>query len=102
LLDSRRAELRKYLRAKKQPWREDATNRDTNRTRARMRKKLLPLLLKEFNPASVEHLAGLARRAREQTVFMDQLAASLFERLAARNGSALRISVTDLMDPLGL
>jgi len=102
LLDFRRVELRKYLRAKKQRWREDATNRDSNRTRARMRKKLLPLLLKDFNPASVEHLAGLARRAREQTVFMDQLAAKLFERLAARDGPAVRISVADLMDPIGL
>src|SRR5208337_2251516 len=44
LLGIRRAELRAYLRAKKQKWREDATNQDTARMRARIRKKLLPLL----------------------------------------------------------
>ncbi|HET8965510.1 MAG TPA: tRNA lysidine(34) synthetase TilS [Candidatus Acidoferrum sp.] len=102
LLDFRREDLRKYLRAKKQPWREDATNRDTNRSRARMRKKLLPLLVKDFNPAAVEHLAGLAQRAREQALFMDQLAAQLFDRLAARDRSAVRVRITSLLDPLGL
>jgi len=59
LLEVRREELRKYLRAKRQAWREDATNKDTLRQRARMRKKLLPLLEKEFNPGVVEHLGNL-------------------------------------------
>src|SRR5262249_7822957 len=40
LLWARRGDLRKFLRKKRQPWREDATNRDVTRTRARMRKKL--------------------------------------------------------------
>jgi tRNA(Ile)-lysidine synthetase-like protein len=102
LLGFRREELRKYLRAKKQLWREDATNRDPNRTRARMRKKLLPLLIKEFNPAAIEHLSGLAQRALEQTLFMDHFAAQLFEKLVARNGPALRISLSDFLNPVGL
>ena len=102
LLDFRREELRKYLRAKKRPWREDATNRDANRTRARMRKKLLPLLIREFNPATVEHVSGLARRALEQTLLMNQLTAQLFEKLVVRDGSSVRISAAALLDPIGL
>src|SRR6266404_3114050 len=51
LLGVRRAELRAYLRSKKQTWREDATNRDTKRLRARIRKKLLPVLEKQFQAA---------------------------------------------------
>src|ERR1700740_1297998 len=35
LLAIRRSELRRFLRARKQTWREDATNRDTKRMRAR-------------------------------------------------------------------
>jgi tRNA(Ile)-lysidine synthase len=100
LLDFRRAELRNYLRAKKQPWREDATNRDTIRSRARMRKKLLPLLVREFNPSAVEHLAGLAARARQQASFMEHLAAQLFEKLAARSESTTRITLAHLLDPM--
>src|SRR5712692_10143290 len=41
LLGVQRAELRAFLRTKKQNWREDATNRDTTRMRARIRKKLM-------------------------------------------------------------
>jgi tRNA(Ile)-lysidine synthase len=102
LLDFRREELRKYLRAKKQPWREDATNRDTNRSRARMRKKLLPLLVREFNPAAIEHLAGLATRAREQAQFVDCLAHKLLETLVTRSESSARISITGFLDPANL
>lgn len=102
LLDFRREELRKYLRAQKQPWREDATNRDTNRTRARMRKKLLPLLLKEFNPAAIEHLSGLAHRALEQTSFMDQFALQLLGKIMVRDGPDLRVPLSGLLNPVGL
>ncbi len=37
LLGTRRQALRDYLHAINQPWREDATNADTQRTRARVR-----------------------------------------------------------------
>lgn len=102
LLGFRREELRKYLRAKKQSWREDKTNRDTTRTRARMRKKLLPLLAKEFSPAAVEHLAALAERALEQTSFVEHFAEQVFLKhvLAERNGA--RIGIAELLNPFGL
>jgi tRNA(Ile)-lysidine synthase len=73
LLAVRRAELRAYLHGKKQTWREDATNRDTTKMRARIRKKLLPILEKEFQPAVVQHLATLAELAREDEAFLDAL-----------------------------
>ena len=67
LLGARRAELRAFLKSRKQSWREDATNRDVAKLRARIRKKLLPLLQKEFQPRVVEHLTALARaRARRR------------------------------------
>jgi tRNA(Ile)-lysidine synthase len=100
LLSFRREELRKFLRAQKQSWREDATNRDTARVRARMRKKLLPLLEKEFNPAVIEHVAGLAARAREQAAFVERLARQLFERLLVVDGNVARIGIADLLNPL--
>src|SRR5947207_13496222 len=65
LLSVPRSELRHFLRARRQNWREDATNRNTKRMRARIRRKLLPLLEKQFQPAIVEHLETLAELARE-------------------------------------
>jgi tRNA(Ile)-lysidine synthase len=102
LLGFRRAELRGYLRAKKQTWREDATNRDITRTRARMRKKLLPLLEKEFNPAAIEHLAALADRAREQASFVGHLAEQLFLKHVLLDQNTARIGLAELLNPLGL
>jgi tRNA(Ile)-lysidine synthase len=101
LLGFRRDELRKYLHGKKQPWREDASNRDTTKTRARMRASLLPLLEKEFNPAVVEHLAALAERARELTGFVEYLAAQLFRKHVVTDTDGSRIGTAGLLDPLG-
>jgi tRNA(Ile)-lysidine synthase len=61
LLGIRRPALRAYLRDKRQAWREDASNRDETRTRARIRHKLMPFLEKKFQSSVVEHLCQLAR-----------------------------------------
>ena len=100
LLDFRRADLRAYLRSKKQTWREDATNRDTTKMRARIRKKLLPLLEKQFQPAVVEHLAVLAELAREDEEFLDLLARDRCEAFAKKAAGATQIAVKDLLHPV--
>ncbi|HKT89353.1 MAG TPA: tRNA lysidine(34) synthetase TilS [Candidatus Sulfotelmatobacter sp.] len=64
LLEFRRRELESYLREVGQSWREDATNADSRFTRNRIRKLVLPLLEKEFNPSVAENLAELAEIAR--------------------------------------
>jgi tRNA(Ile)-lysidine synthase len=66
LLGIRRSELKQYLSDIKQPWREDSTNADAKFTRNRMRKVVLPLLEREFNPAVVESLSELAEIARDE------------------------------------
>ena len=107
LLGVRRAELRAYLRSKKQTWREDATNRDTARMRARIRKKLLPILEKQFQGAVVEHLSSLADLARDDEAFLNMFAEArlniIFEQAHLLDGADLnadcaRISVGDLID----
>ncbi len=66
LLGIRRCELEKYLTDLKQAWREDSSNTDSRFTRNRMRKLVLPLLEREFNPAVVEGFAELAEIARDE------------------------------------
>ncbi len=99
LLDVRRAELRRYLKERKQPWREDATNRDVTRLRARIRKTLLPLLEKKFQPAVVRHLSVLAELAREDEAFLNALAEQSAAALAAESGTGVHISANDLLRP---
>jgi tRNA(Ile)-lysidine synthetase-like protein len=63
LLGVRRCELEKYLRDIGQGWHEDSTNTDEHFTRNRVRKLVVPLLEREFNPAVAENLAELAEIA---------------------------------------
>jgi len=99
LLGVRRSELRRFLRAQKQTWREDATNRDTKRTRARIRKKLLPLLEKQFQAAIVEHLGTLAELAREDDAFLVAIAEERMGALIQKSGEGARIGIEELFQP---
>ncbi len=64
LLEIRRRDLQQYLNDIGQCWREDSTNADSHFTRNRLRKLVVPLLEKEFNPAVAETLAELSEIAR--------------------------------------
>jgi len=99
LLKLRRADLRAYLRSRRQPWREDATNRDTKRTRARIRLKLMPLLEKQFQPAVVEHLCQLADLAREDDAWLESSAELRLFLNAKEDKGAWHISLRDLISP---
>ena len=94
LLSIRRADLRAYLRGKRQSWREDASNRDTKRMRARIRQRLLPLLERQFQTATVEHLCQLAELAREdEACFESQATVREGEMTqAAQNATRLALS----------
>lgn len=65
LLDVSRAEVRDYLAAIGQDFREDSSNRDTARTRARLRLDLLPKLAGDYNPAVSGALVRLGELAKQ-------------------------------------
>lgn len=100
LLWTRRAELRTYLREIGQDWREDPTNQDTARLRARIRADLVPLLEHNFSPRIVEHLGELSRLSREQEVFWKALADERFHALARSGRGGIEIEIADLLTPL--
>jgi len=69
MLPFRRPELVNYLTEIGQVWREDQSNFDISFTRNRVRKLLIPVLEKEFNPAVAQNLAELAEIARGEEDF---------------------------------
>ena len=71
LLATRRRELEQYLEDIGQTWREDSSNADHAFTRNRLRKLVVPLLQKEFNPTVAESLAELAEIARGEEEYWD-------------------------------
>lgn len=102
LLRERREDLRKYLRGLGQDWREDVTNLDLRRLRARIRQRLLPLLERDFSAQVVNHLTGLARLAREEEAFWAALVEDRFRSLVRASGGNLGIRVRDLLAPMAL
>lgn len=73
LLDTRRADVVGYLDGLGQEWREDATNADTTRVRARVRAALLPLL-EAMNPRFDEALARTFAVLGEEDDLLDGMA----------------------------
>ena len=102
LLATDRQDLRDYLRAENQVWREDVTNRDTQRLRARIREQLLPVLERDFTSSIVTHLGELARLSREQEVFLSAIVEDRFHSFVHVADDALTIHVRDLLLPLEL
>ena len=74
LLGVSRGEVRGYLDAIGQGFREDSTNLDTSRTRARIRLELLPELAARYNPNVGEALVRLGRIASDANRALERLA----------------------------
>ena len=96
LLGIRRAALREYLRGKRQPWREDASNRDETRTRWHIRHKLLPFLEKKFQSSVVEHLCQLEELAREDNAYLEFMAQFRVNAASKEAGAGILIPVREV------
>ncbi|HUU30672.1 MAG TPA: ATP-binding protein, partial [Phycisphaerae bacterium] len=86
LVDLSRAEVRAFLEARGQAWREDETNADPAFARNRLRREVLPLLREAANPKVDEALLRLADQASDAAdVLADALDAAW--RAVAREAS---------------
>jgi tRNA(Ile)-lysidine synthase len=102
LIEIRRAELREFLLSKGQDWREDSTNLDESRLRARIRARLLPQLEQDFQPAIVAHLNNLSALARDDEEFWNALVEQRFSALVVQQKETLQIAIDDLLKPFDL
>ncbi len=103
LLAIRREDLRAYLREHRQTWREDATNLDVSRLRARVRARLVPMLESEFSPRIVGRLSELARLSREEQEFWNAVTEDRFRALIRRDSATgLSIRASDLLAPTAI
>jgi tRNA(Ile)-lysidine synthase len=100
LLDESRADLRAYLDARGESFREDASNLDVTLVRNRIRHELLPLLESRFSPGITDVLAREAVLARQDEDFLRQEAIESARRIVltdeGTNGEGLRIDARAL------
>jgi len=99
LIDVRRAGLRAYLQARVEAWREDSSNTDTTRLRARIRHQLLPLITRGFAPTAVERLASLAQIAREESALWDDVLQPILDAKAVPTASGCKIRISHIQFP---
>lgn len=99
LLEIRRGELRDYLRHCGQTWREDSTNEDTTRTRARIRKRLLPLLEADFQPSIVQRLTSLAELCREEEAFWVAATENWLDKYGRAGNESVEFPAAQLLAP---
>lgn len=94
LLGFRRVELRDYLRARGQSWREDSSNEDVAFLRNRVRQRLLPLIAEEFGEAAIEHMGELAEiaRAEEEWAVSTQYSEPNSQRSVSAAGNSPRVA----------
>ena len=99
LLALRRTDLREFLRERGETWREDVSNQDVTRTRARIRHTLLPLIESEFQTGAVERLAAFAQLARRENDATHELTEACFTALVQTADGAFDITAEDLLHP---
>lgn len=93
LLAVGRAELRDYLAAIGQPFREDESNHDVSIPRNRVRHELLPLLRDRFSPAIAETLAREAAIARYDEERLQAEAIDLARSIVLTSGESVEVEV---------
>ena len=86
LLHARRAQLRSALDEAELPYRDDPTNRDTDRARAYLRATVLPVL-EDLNPEAVAAIGRYAGLAADDDAFLDELAARELARRRDGDGA---------------
>ena len=100
LIEIRRDDLRSFLAGHKQEWREDATNRDTQRLRARVRHRLLPELERNFSPSITDRLCDLASLARDDEDFWSALVEEHRQRLISPTTKGFSVDANELLFPI--
>jgi len=80
LLDMRRSEIEKFLRGRKQNWREDKTNLDPAYLRNRVRHEVLPFLEKKLNPDIRAALIRTADVLREEDKWLEKLSVKILKK----------------------
>jgi tRNA(Ile)-lysidine synthase len=93
LLGATRADVRRHLALAGLPYRLDRTNADLGHTRNRLRRLVVPLLGREFNPRLGATLGALASRLRDEDAYLEAAAALRLD--AHRRGAALATAVAE-------
>jgi len=96
LLGISRLDVESYLKEHKMPFCTDTTNRLLHYERNKVRRHLLPLLAKEYNPQIVNALSDLAETSGEDYEFLSMHARKQFEKNVIISAKRVKIALTGI------
>jgi tRNA(Ile)-lysidine synthase len=96
LLGLHRRDLRAWLTARGERWREDATNRDLTFARNRVRRRLIPFLEREFSPAAVTLIARAADLLRAEESLLSTMAEGTYDWVARKGPDGVALQAESL------
>ncbi|MCG3184654.1 MAG: tRNA(Ile)-lysidine synthase [Planctomycetes bacterium] len=97
LLRVGRDQIEEWVESEKVPVFLDPTNEDPRYSRNKVRQKLMPLLIKEFNPGAKRHLAALGQQAQELEQELSKLAEGFLEPAVERGSeTVVRVPIEKL------
>jgi tRNA(Ile)-lysidine synthase len=103
LIEVRRRDVLAFLRQRRLRYRIDSSNRDLSLARNRLRRRLVPLMERSFNPRSVDALAHAAELLRDEDTYLSQAAESAYRVAALRRGEGVVLAARALHElPLAL
>lgn len=100
LLGLARHDIRSWLRAQGQVWREDASNSDRKMPRNRLRLGLLPELEREYNPRVREALNRLAEAQRCEDDLLEQIVSEMIATCVEVSGAIDRVRFRECHEAL--
>jgi tRNA(Ile)-lysidine synthase len=92
LLAVTRHEITAYLESIHQPWREDSSNCNLEHTRNRIRRELIPLLERDFNPGIIRILAEQAEMAQAEEEFWNGKVEEVLKTIYAAESGRLQVA----------
>jgi tRNA(Ile)-lysidine synthase len=98
LLDVSRAALQDYLIARGERWMDDETNADLGHPRNQIRHRVIPELEQAAGGPVRPAIARTAALAREDGLWLDEVAAAQFDSLVSRTPDGLRIDAARLAE----
>jgi len=96
LLDTRRSDVERWLRARDQDWREDESNQDRRIPRNKVRHELLPWLVEAFGAGIIDVLARQAALSRDDAEWFELVATETARRLVLEDEGAVTMGLAEL------
>ncbi len=98
LLCLKRSEIEEYLRKRQIHWRVDRTNKETRYSRNCIRHHILPVMEKELNPGTIDHMGALAEDIRRVEKYLDRQAEAAAEAAVSREEGGVKIRVEKFLE----